>query len=249
LTLAQSRNAANVGRLVNDVQQAASSKREAIGRLVSQVRDRSVRYASETTGARQQSAESAQALVASIVQAAEGTVVATLASASLHTSEAAVGRTLGQAGPNADALTAGNWQLFDVVRGLVDHRRDAAVVIMSRLGEVLTSDEHVVPLKQRLSELERDAMSLLAASAPPPSPPSPPTPAVPQPGSGVPPPPVVMPPAPPFNGPEIVEERQQLQLTGAAAVTALDDLKARMRADQDLELTLSWRLLRKGTRL
>jgi hypothetical protein len=235
LTLAQSRNAANVGRLVNDVQQAASGKREAIGRLVAQVRDRAARYASETSGARQQSAESAQALIASLVQAAEGTIVATLASASLHTSEAAVGRTLGQAAPNADALTAGNWQLFDAVRSLADYRRDAALSIMNRLSEVLTSDEHVVPLKQRLSELERDGMSLLAASAPPP-PPAPPTP------PGYPP----MPPAPPFNGPEIVEERQ---LTGADAVAALDDLKARMTADQDLELTLSWRLLRKGTRL
>jgi len=237
LTLAQSRNAANVGRLVNDVQQAASGKREAIGRLAAQVRDRAARYASETSGARQQSAESAQALIASLVQAAEGTVVATLASASLHTSEAAVGRTLGQAAPNADALTAGNWQLFDAVRSLADYRRDAALSIMSRLSEVLTSDEHVVPLKQRLSELERDGMSLLAASAPPPPPP-PPTP----PGPGYPP----MPPAPPSNGPEIVEERQ---LTGADAVAALDNLKARLTADQDLELTLSWRLLRKGTRL
>jgi hypothetical protein len=34
-------------------------------------------------------------------------------------------------------------------------------------------------------------------------------------------------PAPPANGPEVVEEKQQLHLTGAAAVTALDDLKAR----------------------
>jgi hypothetical protein len=52
-------------------------------------------------------------------------VVTTLANASLQTSEAAVSRSLGQAQVCADALGSGNWQLFDVVRDLVDHRRDA----------------------------------------------------------------------------------------------------------------------------
>jgi hypothetical protein len=57
-----------------------------------------------------------------------------------------------------------------------------------------------------------------------------------------------MPPASRFNGPEVVEEKQALRLTGAAAEAALDDLKARLARERDLELTLSWRLERKGTR-
>jgi hypothetical protein len=47
-------------------------------------------------------------------------------------------------------------------------------------------------------------------------------------GRRPPPAPVVMPPAPAANGPEVVEEKQQLHLSGAAAVAALDDLKARI---------------------
>ena len=47
---------------------------------------------------------------------------------------------------------------------------DAAALVLSRLSEVLASDEHVVPLKARLDELERDAMRLLTAAAPPPAP-------------------------------------------------------------------------------
>ena len=58
-----------------------------------------------------------------------------------------------------------------------------------------------------------------------------------------------LPPAPGSNGPELVEERQALHLTGAEAVAELDDLKARVARDRDLELTLSWRLERKGTKL
>ena len=249
LTLGQTLNAANVGKLVDEVRQKAADKREAVARLVSQVRDRSARYAPGITGARQQSAESAQALLAALAQAAEGDVVTTLANASLQTSEAAVSRSLGQAQVCADALSSGNWQLFDVVRDLVDHRRDAALLIMSRLTEALTSDEHVVALKSRLEELARDAMRLLAATAPAPVTPSPVAPTPPSAGPAPAPPPVVMPPAPPANGSEVVDEKQQLHLSGAAAVTALDDLKTLVTSERDLELTLSWRVQRKGTKL
>jgi hypothetical protein len=173
LTLAQTLNAANVGRLVDEVKLAANAKREAVGRLVAQVRDRATRYAAGVTGARQQSAESAQALLTTLAQAAEGDVVSSLATATLNTSEPAVSRTLGQAQACADALTSGNWPLFDVIRELGDHRREAAAGIMTRLGEGLTADEHVIPLKARLVELERDAMQLLAAATPAPPPPRP----------------------------------------------------------------------------
>ena len=92
-------------------------------------------------------------------------------------------------------------------------------------------------------------MQLLAAAAPaqPPAPaPAPVSPG----GSAAPTPlPPALPPTPGFNGPEVVEEKQALHLTGAAAVAELDDLKARIARDRDLELTLSWRLERKGTKL
>ena len=245
LTPAQVLNAANVGRLVDDVRQAATQRRDAIARLVAQVRDRSARYAPGVAGARQQTAESAQALLASLAQAAEGDVVAALATATLQTSDAAVGRALGQAQACADTLTNARWDMFDAMRDLQDHRQTAAALVLSRLSEGLTSDEHVLPLKARLDELERDAMRLLTAAAPAPAPvpaPAPPG-TLPAPA----PTPVALPPAPAVMGPEVVEEKQQLHLSGAAAAAALDDLKARMAKDQDLELTLSWRLQRKGT--
>ncbi len=248
LTLAQTLNAANVGRLVDEVKVAANGKREAVGRLLAQVRDRSTRYAAGVAGARQQSAESAQALLATLTQTSEGEVVSSLATSTLNTSEAAVGRTLGQAQSCADSLASGNWQLFDVVRDLGDNRRAAAMGILSRLGEVLTADEHVVPLKSRLAELERDAMRLLASA--PPAPPVPePVPLLPV-GSPAPVPlPPMLPTAPGVKFPELVDEKQALHLRGTDAAAALDELKARMANDRDLELTLSWRLERKGTTL
>ncbi len=246
LTLGQTLNAANVGKLVVEVKQKAAEKRELVTRLVVSVRDRSNRYAAGMAGARQQTAESAQALLAGLVQAAESSVVETLATAALLTSEAAVGRTLGQAKACADALDAGNWQLFDVVRGLSDHRAEAAQIVLKRLAEVLTSDEHVIPIKSRLDELQRDALQLLATTAAKPTP-------DPVPAGGSAPdnaaPEHVPMPEPAGVAPEVVAEKQQLHLTGEAAVAALDELKARVTSERDLELTLSWRLQRKGTRL
>jgi hypothetical protein len=145
LTLGQTLNAANVGKLVDEVKQKIAEKRDAVTRLVVQVRDRAGRYAAGATGARQQTAESAQSLLAAVASAADSEVVAVLATANLQTSEAAVGRALGQAKVCADALEVGSyWQLFDVVLKLSDHRSDAAKVIGRRLSEVLTSDEHVL---------------------------------------------------------------------------------------------------------
>ena len=152
---------------------------------------------------------------------------------------------MGQAKACADALELGSyWQLFDVVLKLSDHRAGAAQVIGRRLAEGLTSDEHVLALKGRLDELHRDAMALLAEAAPAPVPSPGPT-LVPAPGTPTP-PPVTMPPVPANLAPEVVAEKQQLHLSGAEAVAALEELKARMTSERDLELTLSWRLQRKG---
>lgn len=252
LTLGQTLNAANVGSLVDEVKKKVAEKRDAVTRLVVQIRDRSSRYAAGMTGSRQQTAESAQALLAALTSATESDLVTVLATAGLQTSEAAVGRALGQAKACADALEASSyWQLFDVVLDLSDHRVSAAQAFGTRLAEVLASDEHVVSLKSRLDELQRDAMRLLATASPVP-------PAVPAPASapGVPtsaPAPVQTPvtisPVPANLAPEVVDEKQQLHLTGAEAVAALDELKARVTSERDLELTLSWRLQRKGTQL
>ena len=248
LTLGQTLNAANVGKLVDEIKQKVAEKRDAVTRLVVQVRDRAGRYAAGSAGARQQTAESAQSLLAAVASAADSELVAALAGSDLQTSEAAVGRALGQAKACADVLELGSyWQLFDVVLKLSDHRAGAAQVIGRRLAEGLTSDEHVLALKGRLDELHRDAMALLAEAAPAPVPGPGPAP-VQAPGTPTP-PPVTIPPVPASLAPEVVAEKQQLHLSGAEAVAALEELKARMTSERDLELTLSWRLQRKGTQL
>ena len=125
----------------------------------------------------------------------------------------------------------------------------AAASILSRLTEVLGSDEHVIALKPRLEEIERDAVHLLTMAAPtPPVPPLPPQPPI---ISPVPLP--VIPDPEPFTGngnpptaSEFVDADEKMGLGPAEAATLLKDLQERLQSDPALELSLSWRLVRRS---
>lgn len=242
LTVPQTLNAGNVGRLVDDVRREANGKREAVSKLVVTLRDRATRYSASTAG-RVRTSESAQALLATLQAATDAELVQALASASVETSEAAVSRSMWQAQSVADALNNTKWNIFDAMRDLQDHRQTAAASILARLVEVLESEEHVIPLKPKLEELDRDAVRLLTVTAPPPPPnPSGPSP-LPIPGI----------PAPvPFAGtetgpaaPMLVEEAQEVNLDTDAAAAVLNTLQEKLQGDHELELSLSWRLQRR----
>lgn len=238
---AQTLTAANVGKLVADVKRATAERRAAVSNMVSAVSDRAARYAPGSPGDRQRTAESAQSLLAALAAADDASLVSTLATAPLETSEAAVARAIARAQPVVDALTQANWPLFDAVRNLTDHRREAGQLVGGRLAEVLRNDEHVISLDIKLGELTREAVSLLAVAAPAPvAPVTPPVPPGPSPL-----PPVAA--AAPGLAKVIVEESEKADLDAHSATALLDDLKSRLARDQELELTLHWRLQRKGT--
>ncbi|MCI1192602.1 DUF6079 family protein [Calidifontimicrobium sp. SYSU G02091] len=234
-------NAANVDKLVADVKAAATARRAAVADLVRAIGDRASRYASDPQGVpgdRERTATSAQALLAALTASDEVGLVTTLATATLETSEAAVARALGQAQAVTTALAQAKWTLFDAVRNLADHRRAAGEDLGRRLSEVLRHDEHVIPLQTKLDELTAEAVRLLAEPVAPAVAPAP-----------VPPAPVLASPAPaPYGTSQVVvEENQKSDLDASSAVELLDKLKSRLQRDRDLELTLHWRLQRKGT--
>lgn len=246
LTVPQTLNAGNVGRLVDDVRREAGANREAVGKLVVAVRDRATRYGASMEG-RVRTSESAQALLAALQAATDAELVQTLANASIETSEAAVGRSMGQAQNVADALNDAKWNIFDAMRDLQDHRQAAAALILNHLTEALGSEEHVIPLKPKLEELDRDAVRLLTVAVPASSTvPSPP---------GASPLPIPVAPAPEsFSGigtppaaPVLVEEAQKVDLDTEAAASVLKTLQDRLQNDHELELSLSWRLSRRSS--
>lgn len=250
LTVPQTLNAGNVGRLVDEVRREANAKREAVGKLVVAVRDRAARYSASTSG-RVCTSESAQTLLAALHAASDTDLVQVLANAVTETSEVAVGRSMGQAQSVADALNNAKWHIFDAMRNLQDHRQVAANSILTRLSEVLGTDEHVMPLKAKIEELERDSVQLLTAAAPAPAPVSAPVPA---PVVDTPPPMPEAPVTPPFTGvgvppaaPVLVEEAQEIALGSEQATSVLKALQERLQNDHELELSLSWRIQRRSS--
>lgn len=236
LVPAQTLNAVNVGKLVSDVKAAAMSRRQAVADLLAVVTDRAARYAAGDAGARQRTAESAKILLSALAHAQDSALVTALATASLETSEAAVGRCIASAQATTEALKQANWQLFDAARNLSDERKAEGEALLKQLAEVLRHDEHVIPLKMKLDELVRDVVALLSRTSQPiPVPVTPPVP----------------PAIPPMGGAQghhkdLVEEKTQEDLDAASAVQLLDSLKARLAEDSELELTVHWRLQRKG---
>jgi len=184
--------------------------------------------------------------LATLQAATDGELVQALANTSVETSEAAVARSMGQAQSVDDALNNARWDIFDAVKNLTDYRQVAAASILTRLVEALGSEEHVIPLKSKLEELDRDAVRLLTVAAPPPP--------VPTPVGASPVPMPVVPEPLPFNGngvqpsaPVLVEEAQKVDLNTEAAATVLKTLQERLQGDHELELSLSWRLQRRSS--
>jgi hypothetical protein len=227
LVVPETLNVANVGKLVADVKAAASARQKAVDSLLASVTDRAAQYAPGEPGPRQRTAQAARSLLGALVNAPEDSLVTTLASASFETADAAMAHTIAQAQSTADALSYAQWPLLKAVRDLNDHRRADAVKLSEQLAELLRADEHVIPLKTKLAELVSDATALLTQRIDPPPPP---------------------PPDPNPVGADfiLVEEDQKENLNAAAARHLLQTLKSKLDKENDLELTLHWRLWRKG---
>lgn len=227
------RKGTTVAKLAADLKTMAAEKRSVVADLLRDLKPRMDRFCEEPTAPRLTTIRSAQALLADIAGAADPlTTITTLSNAELETSEAAVGHFLAAAGGLREAVSLVAWDIIENALSLQDHRRAAAEGLREKLTDALAADEHVVPLKAVLRDLQSRASRLLTDAGPRPAPPPPPEP----------PPPA---PAPPPPGEEVVEERQQVALDAREATTMLDRLRERVAADPDSRLTISWRLTRR----
>lgn len=226
LTVPQTLNAANVGKLVDELKKQVDAKRNVVGRLVQGLSERMDLYVPATAKQdRLTTARSSQALLAALNAADDAQKIQALATAALDTSEAAVAQTLGKAEQLEELLRPASWDLFEAMRNLTDARQTAASNILQKVGDVLCADEHVVGLQKTLESLRKDALALLTVTAPPP-------------GPGPVPPPIV--PIKPQE--EIVDSASATDLSAKDAAQVLDGLLVRVQKEPELRLTLSWRL-------
>src|SRR5690606_1954699 len=160
------RNATNVARLVEQVQEVARQHQDALGRYVEQLKRRLEEYgAADPDPDRLRTARAAHALAVALATAKRGAVVETLARAEVATSPTAMGVALKQAGALAGALSNARWELLHGDQGLAEPYAARAQAVADKVVEALKHDEHATALAGVLREAEGKMVTLLQEAA------------------------------------------------------------------------------------
>jgi len=94
-------------------------------------------------------------------------VVSALASATVATTEAAMGECYSKASQLLAMIESTNWEIFDAIAKLADERKVVAQSIRSSIVQALQYDEHVTALGPTLKEAQLKALRLLTQTPPP----------------------------------------------------------------------------------
>ncbi len=233
LVVPQTLNATNVAKLVEGVQSRVKELREPVRSLSETLQQKLATYLPAGAEApRRRTAQSANALLATLAAASADETVTALAHATVETSETAIAQTLTKAKGLDEAIRTAGWQIFEAVASLVDHRKQAAEAIKTRIAEILAADEHAIALKPALDEQQAKALKLLTdvPSSQSPTTPPPAKPTVPE------------------AGEIVVREAQATDLDPAGARKVLSEIGRELDKDKELRLSISWKLSKKKPR-
>lgn len=197
---------------------------QAVRDLVPRIEAAAARLSAPADGDRLATARAAVTLVEELRRKPDR-AAETLASASIPTSPAALGTSIVQAGTVAEALEETNW---DLIRAAIDLGGSDAASIRDRLVEALTTDELAVGLVGRLRDATSAATQLLAAAAAKADQPPAPAPGPGQSGAGEP---------PAHTGGSGAGVLTISNFDRAAAQNHLEQVRARLRAEAQLDLT------------
>ncbi|MEZ6051280.1 MAG: hypothetical protein R3C02_07835 [Planctomycetaceae bacterium] len=114
----------------------------------------------ETTD-RMKTANATQMLVDKLSTAEPSAIVKAIASASVETSETAMGECVSKAPELEGNLDTAGWQTFELIRKLPEEHQSTAKAILADLQKALASDEHVLELAPALRSAQAQAMRLL----------------------------------------------------------------------------------------
>ena len=219
------RNAANVNQLAADVKKTAESARLACQNYLQRLRNRlgKMKVALDQSE-RAQTASATLGLIEKIRAAEPGDVVSVLASATVATSEAAMGECLRKAGELSGTLESGGWVVFEAVSKLSDERKNAAEEVLELVRGALQRDEHVTQLAPALSEAQVKALGLLTVTSPPP----PPNEKKPE------------PPLPPKRDKRVVDQGAEQNMSLAGAKGLISNLEKKVEKNREIRLNISW---------
>ena len=219
-----------MAQFVAAVQQRAEQYRPDLERLYQGLRSRLEALGIEAhTAPRMQTAQAALAFVNRISEADKDEVVQVIASAVLATSATAMREAVKTVQDQTAILEDTLWELFERLHQLPAERAPHARALVETVKDLLTRDEHVMPLVRGVKAAQSAALDVLTERAESPAPstfrrPSP------------------IPP-PPTAPPEATDSRRGIGLPAATAV--FENIARALAANPALVLDIDWRLYTK----
>jgi hypothetical protein len=232
LTTSPLLNAANVAKLVADVEAEAERCRPSVERLCRSLRQRlQILGVEMSTAPRLQTALAALTFLSALMEANKDAVVEVIVVATIATSEVAMGESIKKAAELTDALDRTHWPLFETIRQMPAHRAPEAHTILEKVRDALTRDEHVMALAGSLQEAQGAAQVLVdrivEEIAPRPQPPKKTEPSS-------------------RSSPTVEPASSRRGLRMSEAVALFEAIQKQLASDPELLLDLNWRLHHKG---
>ena len=226
-------SAGNVGSLSTKCKEKVSLTQRAcqsyVQRLKSQMTELGI--TPESTD-RIQTATTTQVLVDKLASSEPNAIVKVLASATIKTSETAMGECVGKAAELEGNLDTAGWQTFALIRDLPEEHQATAQQILTDLTNALASDEHAIELAPALKSAQAQAMRLLSKLV-----------KVQSLKSSEKPPEIKTPTEKKKN---IVGEGNQQDLSLAAAKELLAELDSRLKSGESARVNVSWVIEKEG---
>ena len=223
-------NASNVASLSASIHTSAVQARAACQHYRQQLQERLSAFGLQPCDTdRMQTANAMLQLIERISSGQPDEVVAILATATIATTQAAMGGCFRTAEALDATLQSANWEIFAAIHTLTDERQQAAEEIRSAIAQALQRDEHVVQLGSTLQTAQSKSVQLLTDSAQAPAP-TPPQPRPAQPA----------PPLPVKKGKYIADQGMQENLLVSDAAALITRLEQGLKSGQDIRLNISW---------
>ncbi|MHC4880519.1 MAG: phage resistance protein [Planctomycetota bacterium] len=228
--------ASNVSSLAAAVKKHAAEQLQTCSTYSGELKNRLTAFGlDETSADRLQTAVATHGLLAAIHGADVEEVIQKLASASIATTESAMGECLSKAGQLTGTITGANWEIFDAIGDLPADFQDRAKKILSSVNEALVSDEHVVSLGPALKEAQAKSLRLITEVTKPAGPGSQPDPKPEKPKTPK-----------PVPGKRIVEQDSRQNLSVEAAQQQLQQLADAVDQGRQVRVSLSWVIEEQG---
>ena len=156
-------NAANVAKLIGDVQTELTARKDSCGQLVVKLKQLVPQLGTAgVTPTRLKTAQTTKSIVDALSQNEGEAFLSAMVGAEIFSSDQAMGTSFKKAGDVVDALSRVNWELLEAVLRLTDDRKTAAEAIWTSVKDAFHRDELAVAISPALADAQSRAVKLLA---------------------------------------------------------------------------------------